>query len=102
MNTRELRAKRDAYVGTSKSILDRAENENRDLTESEKRDFDKLQEKLAGIKGTIDRAAQLSDLQADLERPVVSGIRLNAAQAPLMRSEEGAGGEEGRVRGHAR
>jgi HK97 family phage major capsid protein len=84
MNTRELRAKRDAYVGTSKSILDRAENENRDLTESEKRDFDKLQEKLAGIKGTIDRAAQLSDLQADLERPVVSGIRLNAAQAPLM------------------
>jgi HK97 family phage major capsid protein len=84
MSMNELRAKRDEYVGTLKNILNRADTEKRDLTDSERRDYDGLLKKLEGVKGTLDRAAQLSELRADMERPVAAGVPLNADRAPLM------------------
>jgi HK97 family phage major capsid protein len=72
MNTKELHAKRETYLGTARSILDRAQSENRDLSDSEKRDYDGLFQKINGLKGTIDRGAQLNELLADMDRPVQS------------------------------
>jgi HK97 family phage major capsid protein len=72
MNTRELREKRDTYVNTAKNILNRADSENRDLTEIERRDYDGMLVKINGLKGIMDRAAQLNELRADMERPLES------------------------------
>lgn len=83
MNTKELRGKRETYLGTARNILDRAQGENRDLTDVEKRDYDGIMAKISGLNGTLDRANQLGDLMTDLERPTL-GIPLNAQRAPLM------------------
>src|ERR1017187_8627501 len=84
MDTRELRTRRDALVATAKNILDKAQNENRDLSQVERKDFDTVQLKIEGLKGTLDRAHQLNELTADMERTHTQGVPLNAAQAPLM------------------
>jgi HK97 family phage major capsid protein len=72
MNLRELRIKRDAFVNTMRSILSAAEDGNRDLTVAERRDFDGLKEKADGINETLRRGQQVSELRADIERPLES------------------------------
>jgi HK97 family phage major capsid protein len=72
MNTRELREKRNTYLATARSILNRAETEHRDLTNSERSDYDGLLQKITGLASTMDRAAQLNELRADMDRPVES------------------------------
>ena len=84
MNTKALRSKHETYMGTARNILDRAQSENRDLTEKERGDYDGILAKINGLQGTLNRAHQLNELQAELERPVTLGVPLNAAQAPLM------------------
>jgi HK97 family phage major capsid protein len=83
-NIKEMQAKRDSYVSTARSILDRADSENRDLTDSERKDYENVLQKARGVSGTLDRAAQLNGLRADLSRPVAAGVPLNASRTPLM------------------
>ena len=84
MNTKEMRTRRDALVGTANNIINRAENEHRNLSALEQGDLDGVMAKIKGLNGTLDRAHQLNELQSDLERPVVHGVPLNAEPAPLM------------------
>lgn len=69
----ELRQKRDGYANTMRNILAKAENEKRALTAEEQRDFDGLKAKLQAINETLERASQLGEMRADIERPIVSG-----------------------------
>lgn len=69
----ELRTKRDGYLNTARNILSKAENEKRALTAEEQKDFDGLKAKVQAISETLDRASQLGELRADIERPIVSG-----------------------------
>jgi HK97 family phage major capsid protein len=84
LNTKELRNRRDALKATCHNILERAENENRDLSAKERADYDGIIAKLDGLNGTLSRAHALNEMTAELERPIVQGVPLNAAQAPLM------------------
>jgi HK97 family phage major capsid protein len=72
MELKELRTKRDGYVNTMRNIIGRAESEKRGLTAEEQRDFDGLKAKLQGVNETLDRASQLGEIRADIERPIVS------------------------------
>ena len=72
MELKELRTKRDGYANTMRNIIGRAESEKRGLTAEEQRDFDGLKTKLQGINETLDRASQLGEIRADIERPIVS------------------------------
>jgi HK97 family phage major capsid protein len=56
-----------------RNILSRAESEKRALTAEEQRDFDGLKAKMQAINETLDRASQLGEMRADIERPIVSG-----------------------------
>jgi len=73
MNLKELRAKRESYANTARNILARAESEGRALTADETRDFDGLKVKLEALTQTLDRAAQLGEMRAEIERPIASG-----------------------------
>jgi HK97 family phage major capsid protein len=72
MNLTELRAKRETYMNTARSILNGAGERN--LTPSEAKDFDGLTAKAQEITETLNRAAKLGEMRADLERPIVSGV----------------------------
>jgi HK97 family phage major capsid protein len=56
-----------------RNIIARAESEKRGLTADEQRDFDGLKAKLEAVNQTLDRAAQLGEMRAEIERPIVSG-----------------------------
>jgi HK97 family phage major capsid protein len=73
MDLKELRAKKESYMNTMRNILNRATAENRNLTDAEQRDWDGLKAKTDAIHGTLDRAAQLGEMRAELEKPVVAG-----------------------------
>lgn len=70
----ELRQKRDGYANTMRNIIAKAENEKRALTAEEQRDFDGLKAKLQAINETLERASQLGEMRADIERPIVSPL----------------------------
>lgn len=72
MNLNELRAKRDTYLNTMRNMIANAETEKRALTPAEQKDFDGLKEKVTGVAATLDRASQLGEIRADLERPIVT------------------------------
>lgn len=72
MELKELRTKRDGYANTMRNIIVRAESEKRGLTAEEQRDFDGLKTKLESVNQTLDRASQLGEIRADIERPIVS------------------------------
>ena len=84
MNLKELRAKRDNYANTMRNIIGKAETENRGLTDAEKRDFDGLKVKVDDITATLDRASQLGEMRADIERPVVTGPFVQPADSNGM------------------
>jgi HK97 family phage major capsid protein len=73
MNISELRAKKETLMNTMRNILDSATSNNRSLTTAEERDFDGLKVKVADIGATLDRASQLGEMRAEIERPIVSG-----------------------------
>jgi HK97 family phage major capsid protein len=73
MNLKELRAKRETLGNTARSILTGAEAEGRSLTGDELRDFDGVKAKIEALGQTIERAAQLGEMRANIERPIVSG-----------------------------
>jgi HK97 family phage major capsid protein len=73
MDLKELRAKRESHANTMRNILSRAEAEGRGLTADEQRDWDGLKAKLESLNGTLDRAAQLGEMRAQIEKPIVSG-----------------------------
>lgn len=73
MNLKELRAKRDNYVNTMRNILTKADSEGRALTAAEQRDWDGLKEKAESITSTLDRASQLGEMRAEIEKPIASG-----------------------------
>jgi HK97 family phage major capsid protein len=81
MNITELRTKKETFMNTMRSILDSATSENRSLTTAEQRDFDGLKTKVADIGATLDRASQLGELRAEIEKPIVAG--------PVQRAEGG-------------
>jgi HK97 family phage major capsid protein len=81
MNLKELRTKREALANTARSILTRAEAEARSLTDAETRDFDGIKAKIEALGQTLDRAAQLGELRADIENPIVSG--------PVIQKQDG-------------
>jgi HK97 family phage major capsid protein len=72
MELKELRAKRDGFANTMLNIISKAEGEKRALTADESKDFDGLKAKLGAINQTLDRASQLGEIRADIERPIVS------------------------------
>jgi HK97 family phage major capsid protein len=74
MELKELRTKRDGYANTMRNIINRAESESRGLTAEEQRDFDGLKVKLQAVNDTLDRASQLGEIRADIERPIVSPV----------------------------
>jgi HK97 family phage major capsid protein len=69
---KEIRAKRETYANTMRRIVSNAEAESRGLTEAESRDFDGLKVKLEAISQTLDRASQLGEIRADIERPITN------------------------------
>ncbi len=73
MNLKELRTKRDALANTARGILAKAETEGRSLNDAETRDFDGVKAKIDGMYQSLDRAAQLVEMRADIERPVIAG-----------------------------
>ena len=73
VNLKALREKREAYANTARNILTHAEAEGRALTAEETRDFDGLKAKIAALSETLDRAAQLAEFRAQIEKPIVSG-----------------------------
>jgi HK97 family phage major capsid protein len=73
MNFKELRAKRESYANTMRSILNRAESEGRALTADETKDFDGLKAKIEAVNQTLDRASQLGEMRSELERPIQAG-----------------------------
>ncbi len=73
MNLKELRAKRETYANTMRNIVARAEAEGRGLTADETRDFDGLKVKIQALNGTLDRASELGELRAHIEKPIVNG-----------------------------
>lgn len=73
MELKEIRTKRDNYANTMRNIIARAETEKRGLTPDEQRDFDGLKAKLQAINETLDRASQLGEIRAEIERPIASG-----------------------------
>lgn len=64
MKLNELRKKRAALIQEGRSILDKAENEKRDVTEDEKKRYDAILEEAESLRGKI----SLEERQADLER----------------------------------
>jgi len=70
LNLKEIRAKRESYANTMRNILNRADTEGRALTEDERRDFDGLKVKVAALSETLDRASQLGEMRAELEKPI--------------------------------
>jgi HK97 family phage major capsid protein len=73
MTIKEMRTKKEAHFNTMRNIIAGAEKESRALTVSEQRDFDGLKVKVEELSGTLDRASQLGEMRADIERPIVSG-----------------------------
>ncbi len=73
MDLKALRTKRENYANTARNILARAEAESRSLNAEEQRDFDGLKVKLSAVNETLDRASQLGEMRAEIERPIVSG-----------------------------
>ncbi len=71
MDLKEIRARRDAHGNTMRSILAKAAEESRALTDEESRDFDGLKAKVEAINGTLDRASQLGEIRAEIDRPIV-------------------------------
>jgi HK97 family phage major capsid protein len=78
MNIREMKAKREDFLRTSRSILDKAAAENRELTQAEKKDWDGLIQKANAFQDTIKRSNEVNDLLADLDRPTGSAIPLTS------------------------
>ena len=78
MQLKELRTRRESYANTMRNILSRAEAEGRGLTADEQRDWDGLKIKLESLNGTLDRAAQLGEMRAEIEKPIVSGPMVQA------------------------
>lgn len=76
MDLKELRTKRETYANTMRSIVLRAESEKRALTAEENKDFDGLKAKLVALNETLDRAAQLGEMRAQIEKPIVAGPML--------------------------
>jgi HK97 family phage major capsid protein len=72
MNLRELRAKKETYMNTMRGILNGAEN--RSLTAAEQKDFDGLKAKAEEINSTLERASQLGEMRAEIERPITSRV----------------------------
>jgi len=83
MALEHLRTKKQSYIETSRNILAKADAEKRDLTEAERRDFDGLIEKAKALDGTLTRAAQLGEMRAEIERPVVR-TAVSGPEPPLM------------------
>jgi HK97 family phage major capsid protein len=73
LELKELRTKRETYFNTARNIILRAESEGRALTPAEQKDHDGLIEKMKAVTETLDRASQLGELRASIERPIVSG-----------------------------
>jgi len=83
MALEHLRTKKQSYIETSRNILAKADAEKRDLTEAERRDFDGLIEKAKALDGTLTRAAQLGEMRAEIERPVVRAA-VSGPEPPLL------------------
>jgi HK97 family phage major capsid protein len=78
MTIREMKSKREDYLRTSRSILDKATAENRQLTDAEKKDWDGLMAKANAFSDTLKRSSEVNDLLADLGRPSNSAIPLTS------------------------
>jgi HK97 family phage major capsid protein len=73
LQLKEIRTKRETYMNTARSILQRSESEGRALTADESKDYDGLMAKIKALGDTLDRAGQFGELRAQIEKPVVSG-----------------------------
>lgn len=69
-----LRARRVEVVGKMQAIIDKSEEEDRDLSAEETADFDKLKAEKEGLDGRINRAVDLASSTASLNEviPAVS------------------------------
>jgi HK97 family phage major capsid protein len=83
----ELRDRAQAYLDTSRKILDRADEAKRQLTPAEKRDFDGLVEKANNLKSLVRSADQVRGL-LDAGNKTALGPLADQVRNPLMLGEE--------------
>lgn len=69
MSITEMRAKVRAYLDTTKSILARAESENRQLTAAEQKDIEGLEVKTDNLLSTLRTADRVGALRSDPDQP---------------------------------
>ena len=88
MNIRELKQQRAALLKQAREILDKAEQENRDLTAEESQEFDRITAEADAIGKRIEREERLASFPAmdDMPEPVAG-----------RRGQPGAGPSEARM-----
>lgn len=80
MNIRELLEKRARLVEEARALLEKAEAEKRDLAAEEKAEWDRIMAEVAALGEQIQRAQQLSGIEAELGRPLGEPIRPDPVQ----------------------
>ncbi len=86
MGIRELLEKRANLIHEARALLDKAEEEGRDLTEDEQRQWDSLMDEANKIRARVDREEQQRAMEAELEGRHVPG-------EPIRPEPEGRGAE---------
>lgn len=99
--SRELRQKRAEIIAKSREILEKAEAENRDMTQEEQNDWDAAMADADKLNDRIERIERQAQLDGEIEAPASGGSRhqmsnvgevnaLNPAELAKMSSEERA------------
>lgn len=71
----ELRQKRAALVKQAREILDRAEEEKRDLTAEEEEQYDRIMADVDSLGTRVEREERLARLQSDMDAPANEPVR---------------------------
>lgn len=90
---KELQSKKETLGNTARSILQKAEAEHRALTAAEQKDFDGVMEKINSITETLNRASQLGELRAELEKPITAGPILSGKPGEMRYVPRSGSGE---------
>ena len=65
MKTKEKQEQRAKLITDARALLDKAEQENRDLTSDEQKSYDKMLDDATSLKASIDREIRLAELERD-------------------------------------
>lgn len=84
-NLQELKHQRGSLVDDMKGLLDKAEAENRDLNDSEREQYEKIDAEQAGLKNRIDNIQRVENLNKDLGSLEGKAVKPNTDGRPRNR-----------------